>query len=291
MMNGKEEDMSRDIEPLTEDFLDYLLNVRGYSEATVETYEIALRQMAEVSHFYEEEGVWVLDITPFRFKIVKNSKKTIVKKLSAVRSLVKYLEDQCHLSIRVISDESVKVPQGLPKPIEEKYINEVMEEATLEEKMLVSLLYGLGLRISELSALKREDIRNGWVQICGKGNKVREVPMPVSLAVLVERYIAELMPKHYLFEKGNVPLNSAQLRYKLTKLFKRHGIKATPHQLRHSFATHLLNHGARIADVSELLGHETMATTQVYTKLGRVKKMQEYMKAHPLVNEEPRNEE
>ena len=81
-------------------------------------------------------------------------------------------------------------------------------------------------------------------------------------------------------------MNVAQLRYIMTKLFKAAGIKATPHQLRHSFATHLLNNGARIADVSELLGHETMATTQVYTKLGSVKKMQEYMKAHPLVGEE-----
>jgi len=86
-------------------------------------------------------------------------------------------------------------------------------------------------------------------------------------------------------------MNAAQLRYKLTKLFRKEGLKVTPHQLRHSFATHLLNHGARIADVSELLGHETMATTQVYTKLGSVKKMQEYMKAHPLVNEEHRVDE
>jgi integrase/recombinase XerC len=291
MKNGKEEDMSKDIETLTEDFLDYLLNVRGYSEATVETYEIVLRQMAEVSHFYEEEGVWVLDITPFRFKIVKNSKKTIVKKLSAVRSFVTYLEDQSHLSMRVISDESIKVPQSLPKPIEEKYIEEILQQATMEEKLLVSMLYGLGLRISELSTLRLEAIKNGWVQVHGKGNKVRELPLLDTLERLITQYIAQMQPKRYLFEKGNAPLNAAQLRYKLTKLFKRHGIKATPHQLRHSFATHLLNHGARIADVSELLGHETMATTQVYTKLGSVKKMQEYMKAHPLVNEEPRNEE
>jgi len=277
--------MSKDIETLTEDFLDYLLNVRGYSEATVETYEIALRQMAEVSHFYEEEGVWVLDITPFRFKIVKNSKKTIVKKLSAVRSFVTYLEDQSHLSMRVISDESIKVPQSLPKPIEEKYIEEILQQATMEEKLLVSMLYGLGLRISELSTLRLEAIKNGWVQVHGKGNKVRELPLLDTLERLIAQYIAQMQPKRYLFEKGNAPLNAAQLRYKLTKLFKRHGIKATPHQLRHSFATHLLNHGARIADVSELLGHETMATTQVYTKLGSVKKMQEYMKAHPLVNE------
>ena len=274
------------LEALLESFLEYLQDVRGYSEKTVETYEIALRQMSDVSHWYEEEGVRVLDITPFRLKIVKNSKKTIVKKLSAVRSLVKYLEDQRSLSVRVISDETIKVPQSLPKPIEEKYIDEVLHRATLQEQLIISMLYGLGLRISELSGLKLTDIKAGWVEIRGKGNKVRQLPLLESLQVLLQTYIENARPRVYLFEKGNAPMNSSQLRYKVTKLFKASGIKATPHQLRHSFATHLLNHGARIADVSELLGHETMATTQVYTKLGSVKKMQEYMKAHPLVSEE-----
>ncbi len=265
-----------------EAFLDYLLSVRGYSEVTVQTYEIALSQMASSAHFYEEDGIWVLDLTLFRFKIVKNNKKTIVKKLSAVRSFVKYLEDQRQLHVHMIGDESIKVPQSLPKPIEEVYIDEVLEKATVEEKLLVSMLYGLGLRISELASLKLEDIKSEWVQVHGKGNKVRELPLLTSIRDLLEVHLAQAQPKKYLFEKGNAPLNAAQLRYKLTKLFKASGIKATPHQLRHSFATHLLNHGARIADVSELLGHETMATTQVYTKLGSVKKMQEYMKAHPL---------
>ena len=276
--------MKEKFQNYVEEFLDYLLNVRGYSETTVETYEIALKQMAQVSHFYEEYGEWVLDITPFRFTIVQNHKKTIVKKLSAVRSFVSYLEDQCHLSVKLIADEAIKVPQSLPKPIEERYIEEVLEKADLEEKLLISMLYGLGLRISELSTLQLEDIQENWVQIHGKGNKVRELPLLPELKRLIGFYCDSYMPKKYLFEKGNAPMNAAQLRYKLTKCFKREGLKATPHQLRHSFATHLLNHGARIADVSELLGHETMATTQVYTKLGSVKKMQEYMKAHPLAD-------
>ena len=271
---------------LIEDFLDYLLDVRGYSEKTVETYEIALRQMAEVSAFYEEDGGWVLDITPFRFKIVQNSKKTIVKKLSAVRSFATYLQDQQHFKLTVLSDESVKVPKSLPKPIEATYIDEVLADATPQEQLLVAMLYGLGLRISELSSLRLDQIGKEWIEIRGKGDKVRQLPLLPSLQTMIARHLATENPKKYLFEKGNAPLNAAQLRYKLTKLFKSHGIKATPHQLRHSFATHLLNEGARIADVSELLGHETMATTQVYTKLGSVKKMQEYMKAHPLVGEE-----
>ncbi len=270
------------LEAYSEEFLDYLLDVRGYSETSIITYEIALRQMMDVSHFYEDAGITVLDITPFRFSIVKNAKKTIVKKLSAVRSFVKYLEDQCHLSMKLIADESIKVPQSLPKPIEEKYITEVLQSANLKEKLLISMLYGLGLRISELSDLKIEDIKGKWVQIHGKGSKVRELPLLEELQTLIIQYQDSYHPKKYLFEKGNAPMNSAQLRYKLTKLFKDAGLKVTPHQLRHSFATHLLNRGARISDVSELLGHETMATTQVYTKLGSVKKMQEYMKAHPL---------
>jgi len=277
--------MNEKLQDASEEFLNYLFDVRGYSEASIVTYEIALRQMLESSHVYEEDGLAILDITPFRFKIVKNHKKTIVKKLSAIHSFTKYLEDQCHMRIKLIGDETIKVPQSLPKPIEQTYIEEVLNQANLEEKLLVSMLYGLGLRISELSMLKLEDIKKRWIQIHGKGNKVRELPLLDTLHELITLYVSRRSPKKYLFEKGNAPMNSAQLRYILTKLFKAQGLKVTPHQLRHSFATHLLNNGARISDVSELLGHETMATTQVYTKLGSVKKMQEYMKAHPLASD------
>ena len=277
---------SEQLKERIEDFLVYLLDVRGYSEATVETYEIALQQMGEKSHFYEEESLHIIDITPFRFDISKNSKKTIVKKLSAIRSFVKYLEDQCHLQIKVTGLESIKTPQNLPKPIEERYIAEVLESADIQERLMIMMLYGLGLRISELSSLKLSQIKREWIEVIGKGSKSREIPLLPSLYTLIERYRRDFSPREYLFEKGKSPLNAAQIRYKVSKLFKAAGIKATPHQLRHSFATHLLNNGARIADVSELLGHETMATTQVYTKLGSVKKMQEYMRAHPLVSEE-----
>jgi len=276
--------MKAKLQDASEEFLNYLFDVRGYSETSIVTYEIALRQMLDVSNVYEEDGFTILDITPYRLKIVKNHKKTIVKKLSAIHSFAKYLEDQCHMRIRLIGDESIKVPQSLPKPIEQRYIDEVLQRATLEEKLLISMLYGLGLRISEVSILKLSDIKEGWIQILGKGNKQRELPLLKSLQELITLYIKRNSPKKYLFEKGNAPMNTAQLRYILTKLFKGQGLKVTPHQLRHSFATHLLNNGARIADVSELLGHETMATTQVYTKLGSVKKMQEYMKAHPLAD-------
>ncbi len=267
---------------LLDDFLNYIRDVRGYSETSVITYEIALRQMLEVSEYYEEEDGWTLDITPFRLTVTHNSKKTIAKKLSAIHSYVAYLREQREIPVRLIGDESVKTPQTLPKPIDEKYIEEVMRDADIREKLLVMMLYGLGLRISELSSLKLENIHDQWVEVRGKGDKVRQLPLLPAIHSSIQSYLDCYAPKRYLFEKGGKNMNQAQLRYLLTKLFKAKGLKATPHQLRHSFATHLLDHGARISDVSELLGHRSMATTQVYTKLGNSRKLQEYLSAHPL---------
>jgi integrase/recombinase XerC len=267
---------------LIDDFLYYLDAIRGYSQLSVQTYEIALLQAKDRVEFYQEDVVWILDITKFRHYILENSKKTIAKKLSAIRSFVKYCQNQKNINMKLISADSIKVPQSLPKPVEQKYIEEILDECGLEDKLIISMLYALGLRISELASVKLTDIKDSWISIHGKGDKTRELPIIPSLQQTLNEYISTYMPKKYLFEKQNTPLNQAQLRYKITKLFKKHGIKVTPHQLRHSFASHLLNSGARISDVSELLGHATMATTQVYTKLEDSKKLSEYLKAHPL---------
>ncbi len=271
-----------DLQSAIEEFLGYIQDVRGYSETSVITYEIALRQMAQSSHLSQNGSEWTIDLTPFRIKIVKNSKKTIAKKLSAVRSFVEYLHTQRALLVTLIGDESVKTPQTLPKPVEERYIFEMLEEADTKEKLVVVMLYGLGLRISELSGLKLADIHSGWIDIRGKGNKSRQLPLLEAVKISIEKYLDVYHPKQYLFEKGNTQMNQAQLRYLLTQAFKSRGLKVTPHQFRHSFATHLLNNGARISDVSELLGHSSMATTQLYTKLGDARKLQEYLSAHPL---------
>ena len=134
--------------------------------------------------------------------------------------------------------------------------------------------------------MRTEQIRGSWIEVEGKGKKTRHIPLPLKVQETLQEYLKSHSPKRYLFEKGNAPMNEAQLRYRVQKLFARVGIRTTPHRLRHSFATHLLNEGARIADVSELLGHSSMATTQIYTKLSSTKKMREYLNAHPLVKEE-----
>jgi len=263
-------------------FLFYLKKIRGYSPSSIVTYASILQEVLTSCHYYQEEDSFKLDITPLRVNNINNSKKTISKKLSALRSFLKYMREDKKVDIELIGDSVIKVPKTLPKPIDENLITEILQSASVKEHLIISLLYGLGLRISELSSIRVLDISAQWVQVVGKGNKKRQVPLLKSLFEEIENYKKIESPKEFLFEKKGLKMSSNQIRYMFSKVFKKCGIKATPHQLRHSFATHLLQNGARISDVSELLGHSSMVSTQIYTKLSSNKKLNEYSKAHPL---------
>ena len=264
------------------DFLSYLDKIRGYAPSSIVTYHTALKEMSLVSHYYEEEQKMVLDITPLRLKIVNNSKKTISKKLSAIRSLVKFIKEQKEIDIQLLGDSIIKVPKTLPKPIDKEIIEEVLTHCTHKERLIITLLYGLGLRISELATLELSNISLNWISVLGKGDKEREIPLLEHIYNEIEIYKKIENPTKFLLEKNGNMMTSQQIRYIFSKVFKRSGIKATPHQLRHSFATHLLHNGARISDVSELMGHSSMVSTQIYTQLESSKKLNEYLKAHPL---------
>ena len=268
-----------------DDYLEYIKNIRGYSKSTIITYRIALYQMDKLCDFFEIKGEITLNITPLRMEIAKLNKKSILIKLSAINSFVNFLKEHKNLKIEVIANEAIKAPQTLPKPIEESYVEEVLAHSNLKERVIILVLYGLGLRISELSNIRLTDIRDGWIDIYGKGDKSRQLPLLPILETSIDLYKKQYQPNIYLFEKNGQRQNQGQLRYIIEKLFKSRGLKITPHQLRHSFATHLLEGGARISDISELLGHSSMATTQIYTKLSSSKKEKEYFNAHPLVQE------
>ena len=262
-------------------FLIYLEKARGYSDLTLKTYDEALSEAINLIEIESKEKTTLFNLMPYRIKIASLKQKTIAKKLSAIRSFVAYLNTQGeHITLK--ADDSIKVPKTLPKPIPHEHIMEALQIAEPEERLVVTLLYTLGLRISELANLTLDDIGEEWIRVVGKGNKQRDVPLISTSAKLLRDYVDAIKPKKYLFEKNSQKLSENSLRYIITKVFKKVALKVTPHQLRHSYATVLLNNNARIADVSELLGHSSMATTQIYTKLGSALKMQNYNKAHPL---------
>jgi integrase/recombinase XerC len=263
------------------DFLEYLENLRGYSDLTIKSYDESIREALLFSDIFIESESTIIDLMPYRIKISHLNAKTISKKLSAMRSFVEFLNDN-GLKVVLKKDDSVKVSKTLPKPISHNYIVKALDSAEFKEKLIVTMLYSLGLRISELSSLKLVDISSEWIRVVGKGNKHRDVPLIDSTKELIDEYLNKNMPKVFLFESNDERLSENSLRYTVNKVFKRVGLKVTPHQLRHSYASSLLNSGAPIADVSELLGHSSMATTQIYTKLGSALKQQNYNKAHPL---------
>lgn len=262
-------------------FLEFLEKLRGYSDLTIKSYDEALKEALNEVEIIQESQQIIINLMPYRIKIKQLNAKTISKKLSAIRSFVSYLNDE---GIRVVlkADESVKVAKTLPKPISHEHILQALSHAKLEEKLVVLMLYGLGLRISELTSMKLEDISLSWVRVLGKGNKHRDIPLLESVKQILDDYLGIFNTKKFLFEKKGEKLSENSLRYIVTKVFKRVGMKVTPHQLRHSYATALLNGGAPIVDVSELLGHASMSTTQIYTKLGSALKQENYNKAHPL---------
>ena len=273
--------MKKSIDKYRREFLESLENLRGYSDLTIKSYDEVLKEAFVYVEIIQQNANHIFNIMPYRIKIAHLNPKTISKKLSAIRSFVSYLNDQ-NMKVILKSDNSVKVAKTLPKPIQHKYIVEALSHADLQERLVVVMLYTLGLRISELTSLVLGNISTDWVRVLGKGNKQRDIPLLSSTKLLLDEYLALNSPKKFLFEKNREKLSENSLRYTVTKVFKRVSLKVTPHQLRHSYATALLNNNAPIADVSELLGHSSMATTQIYTKLGSALKQQNYSKAHPL---------
>ncbi|NPA54932.1 MAG: tyrosine-type recombinase/integrase [Epsilonproteobacteria bacterium] len=258
-----------------DNYLKYIQNTK--SQRTYKTYLSVLKEAIDYMEIDDNH----INITPYRLKIANQQRKTIAKKISILRSFFKYLQDNGH-SFKISGDEQISVPKTLPKPVLLSHIIEALKVANLYEYTVIATIFGLGLRISEARELKKANIKQDWVEVVGKGNKTRHIPLPQPLQETISKFIQMYHPQVYLFEKDSKQLTDMQLRYIIQKPFQKIGIKVTPHQLRHSFATELINNGARINDVSELLGHEHLSTTQIYTKLNNNTKLNNYMKAHPL---------
>jgi integrase/recombinase XerC len=262
-----------------EEFLKYLEGIKGYSPLTILSYDESIDEMLAYAEIDLETKE--INLMPLRLHIAPHRPKTIARKLSAIRSFIKYCALQGELFL-LRGDESVKIPKTLPKPISHEHIAQTLLHSTPMASLAITLLYTLGLRISELSNLRVENISAQWCRVRGKGSKERDIPMIEDVYHLMCEYHNGHPVNAFVFEEKGKKLSENSLRYIITKAFNTMGLKVTPHQLRHSYATELLNNHARIADVSELLGHASMATTQIYTKLGSALKMDNYLKSHPL---------
>ena len=224
---------------------------------------------------------------------------SIRRKLAAVRSLFRFMGREGVVPVNVARlVRTPKAPKKLPEVMTAEQVNTLIDGVAadkfdrpfpLRDRALFELLYGCGLRISELVGLNLEDIdRSGhWLRVRGKGRKERQVPIPKQAAAALERYLGE---RHVVREETAVFLNFLGKRLGVRGVSKIVKLYATllsgdpsvhPHGFRHAYATHLLADGADLRAIQELLGHARLSTTQKYTQVSLTNLMAVYDKAHP----------
>ncbi|TDH27814.1 integrase [Segetibacter sp. 3557_3] len=289
-------------------FLDYLRFEKRYSAHTITSYQTDLEQFFTYLRV-QYNGPSIKEITPVlirswlaRMKDDKLSSKSLNRKISTLKSFFRYqikvgLIDSTPMSAIV----SPKVGKRLPSYVSEKEMEALMaarspEENTWENKtnqLIVDIFYNTGMRLSELINLLAADIdqSNGQLKVLGKGNKERIIPVSAELMNNIREYLAL---RQATFPQAEVPPNllvnrkGKKLYPKYVYLIVKKNLvpvttlkKKSPHVLRHTFATHLTNNGAELNAVKELLGHSSLAATQIYTH-NTIEKLKEiHKRAHP----------
>tara|TARA_R110000787_G_scaffold128702_2_gene240489 strand:+ start:505 stop:1404 length:900 start_codon:yes stop_codon:yes gene_type:complete len=292
---------------LIKTFLDYLLLEKKYSVHTITAYKndlISFRDFCEVE--YQQNDISESNYSQIRSWIVslvdgEVSNRSINRKVSSLKSFYKYLQKIKTIEINPLaSHKALKTPKKVQVPFSVKEVTMVLSEIiaddsfeTIRDKLIIELFYSTGMRRAELINLKVSsiDIAEKLVKVVGKRNKERLIPLLPSIVKSLEIYIKNRehldVQSDYLFltQKGNKIYETLVYRV-INNYFSRVSskLKKSPHILRHSFATHLLNEGADLNSVKELLGHSSLASTQVYThnSLDQIKKV--YKQAHPRSN-------
>lgn len=283
--------IENDIETAQKDFEDYLI-AQGDEHNTIQSYRYDLMQFRQYIHRKN------IGLTEISTRVLRDyfhelfdlglQPTSINRKISTIKAFFRFLGVSRGTAKNPASDlELLKTGRKLPEILSVDDINKLIEGADertptgLRDRTALELLYGAGLRISELLGLQLRDIdlESRWLKITGKGNKQRIVPFGRQAVRAVEDFLASGRPE--LVKDRATPYLIINARGKrmsrmgFTKILRKYRIKSgikkriTPHMLRHSFATHLLEAGADLRVVQELLGHVDISTTQIYTHVDR----------------------
>jgi len=304
------------MQTLVEDFLQYLRHERGQAEHTQKTYAALLNKFiawaaaqkltdwksVEFSHlmaFLQHERGRALANQP-KDSPRRLSSESVYLEIAALRAFFRFAEDEKLLPANVA--ENLSLPrrwQRLPKALTHREITALLEPETPEtppslcDQAVLELAYASGLRLAELCNLRLEQLHldAGFINVIGKGNKERVVPAGKKAVEALNRYLEAGRPKlvtprtpaNVFLTKRGTPFAPVTLWLRIKRRAKRSGIarNVTPHMLRHSFATHLLEHGADLRVIQELLGHANISTTEVYTHVTGNRLREVHRKFHP----------
>lgn len=248
------------------------LRLRGFSEKTVETYQKHVEDF--LKSFNQKAEVANEDDIKIHFSQLL-SKGTAPRTLALKKAALKFFYNEI-IKKDVVKLKTPKIPKNVFEVLSKEEIKKLIEHAgSSKTKLITKFLYSTGLRVSELVNLKIKDIdlqeKTGWVRR-GKGSKDRFFPISDQLTTELIYYLKkQTVNQEYLFTGRNGKLTSRAVQKYLKETAKRAGIEkiVTPHKLRHSYATHLLDSGVDIIHIQELLGHSSLNTTQIYTHVSK----------------------
>ncbi len=292
-----------------DEFLLYIKNQRNYSPHTIKSYKDDIRVFIEfLAAEYKDISIEKIDHFTIRHFLSFMSEKknlgknSINRKLSALKSFFKYLIRSGELENNPV-DAIIrpKRPKRLPEYLEESDINTLLDSIvddtflSLRNRTMLELLYSTGIRVSELvgSDIRSYDSIGGVLKVFGKGQKERIIPIGGVAQEWLDKYLTRCLVKFQdqfssqdnplFLTKSGKRISSRSIRRIINSIIKKIGLKlhVSPHTFRHTFATHLLNNGADLRAVQELLGHVSLSTTQIYTHLTTKRLKEVYKKNHP----------
>ena len=285
------------------EFLDYLESSRHYSPQTLRAYRQALENFRVFKPGLTWQEATADHFRAYLLELMKQeaSRATIRLRFAALRSFFNYLTDQNHLSNNVLKQVSLpKLEKSLPHyltlpqitdlldtPIKDKKSQQAPTWMAARDTAILELFYSSGLRLSELVGLDVRDLDElgETVRVIGKGSRERIIPVgSIALkAIAAYRQLAKVTNGPLFLNKSRGRLSGSAIWQMLKKYLRDAGLPASlsPHALRHSFATHLLDRGADLRSVQSLLGHASLTTTQIYTHVTTERLKQAYEEAHP----------
>lgn len=292
--------------PNQQKFLDYLLKEKNYSKHTALAYgndllffETFLKEnYGEVSL---EEVSYTL-IRSWIVSLVDNGVENVSvnRKVASLKAFYKFLLKTKQIELNPLSKhKALKTPKKIQVPFSEDELNKVLFEIKYSEgfegvrdKLIIDLFYTTGIRRSELIGLQLSnlDLSNGTIKVLGKRNKERIIPLlplmiqQIKLYMVERKLLKQIVDGNYLFLLTNGNKLNETFVYRLINCYFSNvseKVKKSPHMLRHTFATHMLNHGADLNSIKELLGHSSLASTQVYTQSSLTELKNVYSNAHP----------
>ena len=284
---------------MVDSFLQHCRVEKGLSSHTIEAYE---RDLRDFEQFCNEAGIASLgkieeyhlwDYLAWLSKMKDLEGSTVTRHRISIRQLFKYVHGEDWLQSNPaahLSDKRTKMP--IPSVISKEEVEKLLAQPDqtklrgIRDAAMLELLYATGMRVTELIGLKKENWKEDYVEVIGKGNKQRIIPHTLKAKKLTQRYLSELGESscEYLFQSTHrKPMSRQNFWLIIKKYAKSAGIKAnlSPHSLRHAFATHLLEGGTNLRFIQQMLGHADISTTEIYTQVARQRLKEYHEKYHP----------